>query len=263
MVKLNCYNLEMITVFLFVAGIVIGSFLNVVGLRWGSGRTLLGRSSCPSCGKVLEWYELIPLFSFLILRGRCLNCGGKISWQYPAVEILTGLVFATIFNFQFSIFQNLILISVFCIYIVIVIYDVYHKIIPDELVYTSIALSLLVPLFIVHYSLLDWLSGPILFAFFGLIWLLSKGYAMGFGDAKLGLSVGLLLGATQGFSAIILAFWIGAFGSLMYLFGDKVGFPKNAKKLTMKSEIPFAPFIVAGAWMSLVFNLNLFHVALF
>ena len=86
---------------------------------------------------------------------------------------------------------------------------------------------------------------------------------MGFGDAKLGLSVGLLLGATQGFSAIILAFWIGAFGSLMYLFGDKVGFPKNAKKLTMKSEIPFAPFIVAGAWMSLVFNLNLFHVALF
>src|SRR3990167_9775264 len=125
----------MINVFLFVLGAIVGSFLNVVGLRWdllrhgGVLSTLGGRSSCPSCRKVLEWYELIPLFSFLILRRRCLNCGEKISWQYPAVEILTGLVFATIFNFQFSIFQNLLFLTVFCIYIVIVIYDIHHKII--------------------------------------------------------------------------------------------------------------------------------------
>ena len=250
----------MIYIVLFVLGAVVGSFLNVVGLRWGSGRTLLGRSSCPSCGKVLEWYELIPLFSFFILRGRCLNCGGKISWQYPIVELWTGLVFATV---------PYIFIPVFCIYIVITIYDLKHKIIPDSLVYSAILLSV-VSRWLSVGSTLDWLSGPILFLFFGLIWLLSRGRAMGFGDAKLGLSVGLLLGATQGFSAIILAFWIGAAGSLAYLFWDKAGlpagkagFPKNAKKLTMKSEIPFAPFIVVGAWMSLVFNLNLFHVDLF
>jgi len=256
------YTERMTVVVLFVLGTVVGSFLNVVGLRWGSGRTLLGRSSCPSCRKVLEWYELIPLFSFLILRRRCLNCGEKISWQYPAVEILTGLVFATIFNFQFSIFQNLLFLTVFCIYIVIVIYDIHHKIIPDKLVYAAILLSVVNRWLLVG-STLDWLSGPILFAFFGLIWLLSKGHAMGFGDAKLGLSVGLLLGATQGFSAIILAFWIGAAGSLAYLFWNKAGFPNNTKKLTMKSEIPFAPFIVVGAWVSLVFNLDLFYVALF
>ncbi|KKW09576.1 MAG: hypothetical protein UY47_C0011G0012 [Parcubacteria group bacterium GW2011_GWB1_49_7] len=151
------YTERMTVVVLFVLGTVVGSFLNVVGLRWGSGRTLLGRSSCPSCRKVLEWYELIPLFSFLILRRRCLNCGEKISWQYPAVEILTGLVFATIFNFQFSIFQNLLFLTVFCIYIVIVIYDIHHKIIPDKLVYAAILLSVVNRWLLVG-STLDWLS---------------------------------------------------------------------------------------------------------
>lgn len=86
---------------------------------------------------------------------------------------------------------------------------------------------------------------------------------MGFGDAKLGLSVGLLLGAAEGFSAIVLAFWIGAFGSLLYIFLNRINFLKSAKKLTMKSEIPFAPFIIVGAWISLVFKLNLLHVLSF
>ena len=78
---------------------------------------------------------------------------------------------------------------------------------------------------------------------------------MGFGDAKLGLSIGLLLGAAQGLSAIILAFWIGAVYSLAYIF------IKNDKGLTMKSEVPFAPFIIIGAWVSIVFHINLLHVA--
>ena len=86
---------------------------------------------------------------------------------------------------------------------------------------------------------------------------------MGFGDAKLGLSVGFLLGAVQGFSAIILAFWIGALCSLTYLLLNKTGFIKKAKKLTMKSEIPFAPFIILGAWLSLIFDLNIFYVISF
>ncbi|MDO8729311.1 MAG: prepilin peptidase [bacterium] len=246
--------------FLFILGAVVGSFLNVVGLRWGTGRGLGGRSSCFSCRKILGWQELVPIISFLMLKARCRGCTAKISWQYPIIEIWTGLIFATI---------PYIFIPVFCIYVVITIYDLKYKIIPDELVYTAIILSLLVPLFFVQYSLLDWLAGPILFTFFGLIWLLSRGRAMGFGDAKLGLSVGLLLGASQGFSAIILAFWIGALVSLLYIFLNKTGLPaqagflKNAKKLTMKSEVPFAPFIIVGAWMSLVFHLNIFYVAFF
>jgi len=252
---------------IFVFGAIVGSFLNVVGLRWGI-KTIQGRSECPSCHKTLRWFELIPALSFLFQVGRCRSCNTKISWQYPLIELWTGLVFASIFYVinptnLLATSHYLLVTVIFCIYIVILIYDWYHKIIPDELVYSSIFLALLIPLFFIHYSLLDWLAGPILFAFFGLLWLLSKGRAMGFGDAKLGLSVGLFLGASQGFSAIILAFWIGALGSLAFIFLNKFGFIKGVKGLTMKSEVPFGPAIIVATWLALIFDLNILNVALF
>ena len=237
----------MATVILFVFGVIVGSFLNVLGLRWNSGLSLGGRSFCPVCGKKLCWHELIPVLSFVFLHGRCLQCKARISYQYPMVEILTGLIFATV---------PYIFIPVFCIYIVIGIYDIRHKIIPNSLVYASIALSLIVPLFIVHYSFLDWLAGPILFSFFALVWLISRGKAMGFGDAKLGLSVGLLLGAASGFSAVVLAFWVGAAIGITYMIF-------SPKKITIKSEMPFAPFIIFGSWLALILNLDLLHVSFF
>ena len=246
-------------VLLFLLGTVVGSFLNVVGLRWDSPRhggawsNFGGRSICPNCFKILRWFELVPILSFLIQKGQCRNCGAKISYQYPLIELWTGLIFVTV---------PYIFIPIFCIYIVITIYDFKHKIIPDELVYAAILISLVVRWWLGG-SAVDWWAGPILFAFFASIWLLSRGRAMGFGDAKLGLSVGFLLGAVQGFSAIILAFWIGALGSLTYLLLNKTGFIKKAKKLTMKSEIPFAPFIILGAWLSLIFDLNIFYVISF
>ena len=83
----------------FILGAIIGSFLNVVILRYGT-KSLGGRSECPSCGKKLVWFELIPIFSFLFLRGKCGSCGRKISWQYPLVEISTGLICLLIFNFS-------------------------------------------------------------------------------------------------------------------------------------------------------------------
>ncbi len=229
---------------LFVLGLIVGSFLNVVGLRWDlpAGRQALkhfgGRSKCPHCGITLRWYELVPVLSFVSQFGRCRNCGQKISFQYPLIELWTALVFITV---------PAIFIPVFCVYIVIVIYDIHHKIIPDPLVYVSIILALLISR--------AWFPGLVLFAFFSLIWLLSRGRAMGFGDAKLGLSMGLLLGAAQSFSAVALAFWIGAaFGIVCMIF--------SRKNITMKSEIPFAPFLVLGAWVSVMFNLDLLHVPL-
>src|SRR3989344_7756580 len=176
-------------VILFVLGTIVGSFLNVVALRWDH-KNFGGRSKCPHCSNTLRWFNLIPVLSFIFQRGKCRNCGAKISYQYPIIEILTGLIFVTV---------PVWMLPVFCIYIVILIYDFYYKIIPDGLVYSAILLNLLVPLFFIHYSIIDWLAGPILFIFFASIWLLSRGRAMGFGDAKLGLSIGLLLGASQGF----------------------------------------------------------------
>ena len=109
------------------------------------------------------------------------------------------------------------------------------------------------PLFILDYSLFDWLVGPIVFAVFGLFWIISIGRALGFGDAKLSVSIGLLLGGAQTLSAMALAFWIGTAVTLPLMLFSK-------KNITMKSEIPFAPFMILGALVSLYFGLDLFHV---
>jgi leader peptidase (prepilin peptidase) / N-methyltransferase len=259
----------MILFFVFLLGVVVGSFLNVVGLRWNSGLDLSGRSFCPVCRKKLSWWELFPVFSFFLLKGRCKGCRTNISWQYPLVEVWTGLIFVTtyiILNpiFTLSLIRFALTIGIFSIFVVITIYDLRHKIIPDPLVYIAICLGILLQIITLNTSLLDWLAGPMLFSFFGLIWLLSRGRAMGFGDAKLGLAVGLLLGAAQGISAIVLAFWIGTFVTLTYMTFIRLGFPlwRGKKRLTMKSEVPFAPFIIFGAWISFIFQFDLFHVLL-
>lgn len=253
----------MTEVILFVLGLIIGSFLNVWGLRHNSGLSLGGRSFCPRCGRQLRWYELLPVLSFLLIRGRCTKCRAKISWQYPSVEILTGLIFATIFNLEFPIFYKVILLAVFCIFVVITIYDLRHKIIPDSLVYSAILLAL-VGRWLLGGEFMDWLAGPILFLFFALIWVITRGRALGFGDAKLALAIGVLLGAGMGYSAVVLSFWMGAVFGLGYLLVSRtLPLLRGSKRITMKSEIPFAPFLVGGAWLSLIFNLDLLHVSLF
>ena len=223
-------------VILFVFGAVIGSFLNVIGLRWDT-KYFLGRSRCSHCNKILRWYELIPILSFLFLLGRCRGCGGRISFQYPLVEIWTGLIFVTV---------PTMFIPVLCLYIVISIYDFHHKIIPNSMVYSSIILNSI-------YIYSNLMAGLVLFSFFALIWLLSRGRAMGFGDAKLALSAGLLLGMIKGLYALMISFWIGAaVGILLMIF--------KGKDITMKTELPFAPFLVLGIWLSLIFDLNFLHV---
>lgn len=238
----------MTAVILFVLGAVVGSFLNVLALRYNSGLSLGGRSSCSVCGRKLRWYELIPVASFLFLGGRCSACRSRISRQYPLVEIWTGLIFATV---------PYVFLPVFCIYVVITVYDLRHKIVPDSLVYAAIALSIAVRWF-EGGTALDWLAGPVLFAFFALVWLSTRGRAMGFGDAKLALSVGFLLGASAGFSAVIIAFWIGAGYGILLIVSPLL---RGDKRITMKSELPFAPFLVAGAWLGILLEPDLLHVS--
>jgi prepilin signal peptidase PulO-like enzyme (type II secretory pathway) len=249
-----------------VLGAIIGSFLNVVALRWNTGKSLGGRSSCAVCQKTLEWRELIPVISFFLIRGRCSECKTRVSWQYPLVEALTGLVFATLYSvLSFSLLAYISAVIIFCVYIVILVYDLRHMIIPDALVYLSIGLALLFHLRFYSFNLWDWLVGPIIFALFGLIWLLSRGRAMGFGDAKLGLSIGLFLGLTEGLSAMVLAFWIGTVVAL-FLLGlsrTKSSLFGKGKGLTMKSEVPFAPFMILGAWLAIIFHFDLLHVLSF
>lgn len=274
----GCYNINMNTlifIFIFLLGTIIGSFLNVVIYRFNTGKSIAkGRSICMSCNKNLRWYELIPIFSFLIQFGKCRRCTSPISRQYPLVEFITGLVFVLLVNHFMPLLSlsypyfihSLILFSfLFSLLIIISFYDIRHKIIPDKLVYLFIAVSFL-SIFVVYSNgglsfslppLLTILSGLIFAAPFAFLWLISKGKWMGLGDAKLILGIGWMLGPTLTPSALILAFWIGAIVSLIVIFlSDRL---LNTKKIKigMKTEIPFAPFLIIGTLIAFLFELDI------
>jgi prepilin signal peptidase PulO-like enzyme (type II secretory pathway) len=252
----------LIYLFVGIFGAIIGSFLNVVILRYHSGNTFLGRSLCFSCGKTLSWFDLFPVVSFLALRGRCRFCQSSISRQYIIIEVLTGILFVLFFwkmggvggffaNTLFLYFIDLFfLFLIGSLLVVIVGYDIKHKIIPDVFVYTFSALSFFM-LFFSHPALWGFLAGPIIALPFVVFWYVSNGRWMGFGDAKLALGLGWFLGLRAGIYAIIFSFWIGAiFGLILIGIGkiEQFGFfsPIFSRHVTMKSEIPFAPFLVFG-----------------
>lgn len=262
----------LIFVFIFLLGTIIGSFLNVVIFRFNTGKSIAkGRSICMTCNRTLRWYELIPVFSYLFQLGKCRRCAEKISHQYPIVELLAGLMFVLIayhflpvfiFTSVSYVFLVTFYVFIFSILIVISVYDLRHKIIPDNLVYVFAFVSFL-SIFINHtivgnlfikpdvYSIV---AGPLLALPFALIWFISKGRWMGLGDAKLMLGIGWMLGIYQGLAAIILAFWIGSIISLAYMYISR-------KKINMKTEIPFAPFLILSLLIVFLFNINIFSLS--
>ncbi len=250
----------------FIFGTIIGSFLNVVIYRYNSGTSpLKGRSQCFSCGKTLEWYELTPILSFMLQGGRCRKCGVKLSWQYPIVEVLSGAIFVAVYLLGKPIIESIYLITVFSTLLVIAVYDLRHQIIPDGLValFAVLALSFFVwttGFFnALHFPYL-WtvIAGPMLFFPFWALWLVSGGRWLGLGDGKLALGIGWFLGATLGGSAVLLAFWIGAAYALMVMALQKLGTQFFSSKLSMKSEIPFGPFLILGVFIVYFTGVNLF-----
>jgi len=269
---------------LFSLGSVIGSFLGVVSYRFHTGHSLGGSSHCESCANDLAWYELVPVVSYLVLRGRCHTCGSFITIRHFLIEILTGFLFMAagfyIVDWRY-LFLSLVLISVL---IVIFAYDIKHMIIPDELIIVLSVLSLVLFAY-QYYGNYTWaavfwaLAGAaVASGFYGLIWLLSGGKAMGFGDVKLALPLGFIVGPVGAFSMIIFSFWIGAVCSLLIMFWPSIkdvfksllrllhlGYSnslveKKARYLTMKSEVPFAPFIAAAFLLTFLVKINVLEL---
>lgn len=258
----------------FVFGTIIGSFLNVVIYRFNTGRGIGGRSACFSCRRTLTPSDLIPVLSFLFLRGKCRGCKSAVSFQYPIVELLTGFLFAGVFYadqafllvspiaFTYNVAYHLIIMSIL---VVILVYDLKHKIIPDAFVYAFAILSIF-HLFIafsptgnvefLNPSGWSMLAGGLLAFPFYLLWLISDGAWMGLGDAKLALGIGWFLGLSAGGSAIIFGFWVGAVISIALLLlshfvasarkDNWLGLRSVLPRLTMKSEVPFAPYLIIG-----------------
>ena len=153
----------------------------------------------------------------------------------------------------------------FCILIVITIYDVRHQIIPDFLSYTFAFLSVLyfvgdksLTSIFSYPEILNFLAGPIIFAVFSLVWFVSKGRWIGFGDGKLALGMGFALGFSEALSAIAFAFWIGAIWSIFILLFQKLGIAKS--KFNFKSAVPFAPFMIAGFLLAFILSADVFSL---
>lgn len=263
---------------LFAFGLIIGSFLNVVIIRTRDERSIGGRSACMACKRVLRAFELIPVFSFVALRGRCRTCNIPLSWQYPAVELLTALVFvgvAQVLGFGLAAIMNpfwwlayMVQVSVWCLFIVIAFHDLATTIIPDRFVYSVAVLALASQMITVHgfVSLAPAavVAGPMVALPLFLLWLVSRGRWIGLADSKLALGFGWFLGTTAGFSALVLAFWIGAAVSLAllgvqkYMAHPRALLPFLHTKLSLKSEVPFGPFLILGCAVAYFYGFNLF-----
>ncbi len=232
------------TIFLF--GAIVGSFLNVVILRHNTGKSLAGRSGCMSCQEPLLWWQLVPILSFVLLKGRCVSCKSKISWQYPIVELLTAILFVLTYISSNNWLELTIMLPTMIVLVVLATYDYKHTILPDLYSYTFTALavmwSITVSANIVEYG---WhmLGGVTTALPIFAMWYFSRGRAMGFGDVKLSVGIGIFLGVYMGVSALWYAFVLGAIYGLVLMALRKAG---------AKSEVPFGPFLILGFLLALL-----------
>lgn len=264
-------------VWLFALGCAIGSFLNVLIWRLPRGMTMgqPRRSFCPRCGKPIRWHDNIPLASFIILGGRCRDCGGRISWRYPIVEALTGMLFALIYVRQgiqagSGAGQLAIMMLVACLLIVAGAVDMDWLIIPDEISFFGLAGGLIAGLLLPQLQVgpapyhtfraltghphLDGLIASAIGAVGGGVMVLAialfgmfifRREAMGLGDVKLM----AMVGAFFGWKVVLVAFVLSPFIGLLY------GIPL----LVTKGEhvMPYGPFLSIGAVLALLFRTEL------
>ncbi len=238
----------MTTVFAFLFGTAMGSFLNVCIYRLPKEESIVTpRSRCPVCLTPIRAVDNIPLVSFALLRGRCRACGHSISWRYPLVEGLTGILFAlTVARYGVTL-QTAFLLAFLCGLVVVSFIDLDHQIIPNAITLPGIPLGLLAGLLLGEPPLLDRAIGTLIGAGFLYLVLFYGGAlygqeAMGEGD----LNLIALVGAFLGWKAVALTILLGC------LFGSAVGLGLMAvRRLGRRQHIPFGPFLSLGAVVAL------------
>lgn len=250
-------------------GLIIGSFLNALSFRFNTGRNILkamgGRSRCMHCSHELGALDLVPVFSFLFLGAKCRYCHSKISWQYPTVEVVAGALSVLVFLAHPEPLAYAFWFIVWMALLFVVVYDIKHTIIPWSCS-GFLALLALIALFVsfdggIHIVIPSFwalAAGPLLALPLFLLSLVSAGTWMGWGDSALELSLGWFLGITAGLSGLMLAFWSGAIIGIILLALSGLKF----FGYTIRSEIPFAPFLVLGAALSYFFHVNFFPTIL-
>ena len=263
---------EVIPAFVVLFGLIIGSFLNVCILRIPAGESIsLPRSRCPKCQTEIKPYDNIPVISWLVLAGKCRNCKNPISWMYPAVELITGLLFLACYE-TFGLSSEALKWAVFsAILIVLVFTDYRERILPDKVNFTGFLLALVLSLFTrpedgtalwlanrmfafpppaPALSLADALIGAAVGS--GLLWIVSEGYfrlrgreGMGLGDVKMMLMAGAFLGLKRTVLTILVGSVLGSvLGILLILLWRK----------GRDYELPFGTFLGAAALLVIFFG---------
>jgi len=245
---------------LFLLGTAVGSFLNVVIYRLRTGQSAVkGRSCCDHCGKKIDWFDNIPLLSYIILKGKCRKCKKKIPLEYFWLELLTGAEFVWVYwllkvNFEFfgSIegFYSLGLLVYWLILfagsLTIAVFDIKYLLIPDEVLVLMVGAA----------GLRLILTQQWMYLVFGILssllplslWLLTKGKGMGLGDVKLGFLMGLVLGFPQILVAYFVAFLTGAVTGVILIL---------TKQSNLKAKIAFGPFLLLGMLVAKLWGMNL------
>ncbi len=276
-------NNFLLYILIFFFGGAIGSFVNVIVDRLYIKSFISGRSVCQTCSKNLAWYEMIPVLSFLFLKGRCKKCKIKIEKKHLWVEIMTGILAILTYNILlFSYFDpaslnyNLLSGSLFALFYIflfvlllaILLYDLKHKIVPLGFSVLLLIIGLAFQAYRIYNSSifyggtsgtlfwLDLFSGILVALPFLLIFLFTRGKAVGFGDVLLFLGVGYLLGFIFGVSVFILSIWIGAIVSLLLIY-------LLPHKYNRKSAIPFAPFIIIATFLVIFLHIDAMGLSLF
>lgn len=240
----------LLVVIAVVYGLIIGSFLNAWAWRLAHGEKITaGRSHCPTCGAQIRAYDNVPLVSWLLLRGRCRDCGEPISWRYPLGEAVTAALFAAVAvmdGLSWLLVPHLLFASALIVASQV---DLEKKIIPDIVILPVAALGL--PLMSVLGSA-PWWQWPVAgLGAAAFLFLISEVYyrirhveGMGFGDVKLALCMGVYLGP-----AVVPALFLG------FLSGAAVGVILiGGRRGDAKTAIPFGPFLAAGAILALFFG---------
>lgn len=243
--------------YLGILGLFIGSFLNVLADRLPQEKTMLGRSKCDACKHVLSWLDLIPLISFTILRAKCRYCKASLSYQYPLSELFTSAVFMLTYHFSVQAYPfvnpliHITHVAIGAVLVVMLLSDIRYQIIPDEMQIALFLLAIVRMVLLVPSSLfvsqlgstavaMVVVTAPLL-----LVFLLTKGRGMGFGDVKYAVSVGLLLGMWNGLISLYIAFVTGGIVGGIILLTRRGG---------MKSKIAFGPFLFLGTYLMLFFE---------
>jgi leader peptidase (prepilin peptidase)/N-methyltransferase len=258
----------------FLFGLFWGSFLNTVALRLERGENYITQKShCPHCQTILRWYELIPLFSFLLQLGRCRTCKHSLSWRYPLVELMTGTWVYLLSRATPFVFTNLSISLPFLYYFIflslmfiLALYDFQTTYIDEGLVWFGAFIWVLFQLAFTRWSFVDadfsgffnyfFTSGVsfrlfdrLFFAFssalfFIFVFLITFGRGMGLGDAKVAFLMGLYLKPGDVFLSIFLAFF----------FGSIIGLVRLIKNRQWFRQLPFVPFLFLGIMVTIVFG---------